>query len=170
MGICGQNEERRKDIEEVVKECKNTLQREIMSLDIEIKSLDKELESLNEKRNFTTNIKEKEKIEIENELYKKIKEIEEMKLEKGALEDNLELLKKNERNNRTAEILDRINNLLKTNGKRPTNIIAENNAHRQEQKKQNELTKNLYIQGRSISNGPESQFEKRKEIDNYFKV
>ena len=169
MGIICKEEEvdGRKNKKDINKR-KTDTQNEITKIELDIELLTREVNELNEKLKSTDgNMNKAEREHLENDLYEKIEELEELHLNKRALNTDLKELRRGERNKN-------VENAMKRNGKyldknQPDNLFIDKRYELLNKiKAENELRKQKMKEGQNMLNGNKSKFEKRDKINKFF--
>lgn len=170
MGICFE-EKNKKPIEVVVEENKSEIKNEIMSMDMKMKLLQKEIDDLMEKTNDTTNgnYSKKDMQVMENDLYNKITKLENLEKRREYLNNRLESIDNKQSDFKLGKIIDKTNKIDDNLDIGLEDIIAKGNEKQFEQKKKDEISKNLLDHGINIANGNATSFEKKKKIEMYRK-
>ena len=170
MGVICNEKEREKarenEIIEMSEETKEELKNELLRIEIELKGVKKEIIDINEKLQ-ETNLTENDKEEFEIELEKKIDSEEDLKLLKERIEYNLNMLIEEEKNEKTGNILRKVDALrgkYADNGK----ILEKNNKDIKDHKIKKEGERALEREGKNIIRGPENKYERRKKLEKYF--
>ena len=113
------------------------------------------------------NMNQDEREDIENDLYKKIEELEELRLNKRALNTDLTEITKGERNKRIENIMKRNNKWINKN--KPDNqYLEERYENLNDIKRENEIRKETIKNGENMLNGNKSRYEKISKINKFF--
>lgn len=168
VGICNQEYKRKKFFKEREKQTKfeiTKIEAEIEYLENEVNSLNNEMNGINGGTNCGNMIKNKK--EATKNLFKKIKKLEQLKLIKNKLENNLEEMENLELHKKyNAEIS--ANNKLFKNNKIDGKEIDKNNELLNKLKNQSEILNQKYQEGENMQNDGMNEFEMEQIIKEHF--
>ena len=156
------------DKESNIHTIKANIKGEITRIDEDIEILTSEVNELYKKLNSTNgNMNQDEREDIENDLYKKIEELEELRLNKRALNTDLTKITQGERNKRIENIMKRNDKCLNKN--KPNNqYLEERYENINDIKRENEIRKETIKNGVNMLNGNKSRYEKIAKINKFF--